>query len=309
MLDGRCPANTRLNPANHLNHSAHRPPHQQAAMALAAAPRGLRSSSGRGVDVSCSAGAHSSSCVKFRPCIDIHKVPSAAIAARRPARPAAAMLRRCPAAGQGQADRGLHAQGPLGQQASRPSSQARQPGDGARCPAHPPPLAHRSDAQLKTNFESDLPSSWYSELYKRDGLTGGHAIMLGADDASRWGRSAGPLPRARGRLLRWPTAGAPRLPSPAESHGRAGQRRQPGRPARRPARRPCAQADGVRGAAGVARRAAAGRRRDCGQRQGLPGRGRQPRDRDVLCVQGRAAGGGAAARPGGWMAALGGQWR
>lgn len=43
----------------------------------------------------------------------------------------------------------------------------------------------RSDAVLKTNFESDKPSSYYSELYKRDGLTGGHAIMLGADEASR----------------------------------------------------------------------------------------------------------------------------
>ena len=40
-------------------------------------------------------------------------------------------------------------------------------------------------AELRTNFVSDKPSSWYSELYKRDGLTGGHVIMLGADDASK----------------------------------------------------------------------------------------------------------------------------
>ncbi|KAG2452752.1 hypothetical protein HYH02_002982 [Chlamydomonas schloesseri] len=40
-------------------------------------------------------------------------------------------------------------------------------------------------AELKTNFVSDKPSSWYSELYRRDGLTGGHVIMLGADDASK----------------------------------------------------------------------------------------------------------------------------
>lgn len=33
---------------------------------------------------------------------------------------------------------------------------------------------------------SDKPSSWYAELYQRDQLTGGHVIMLGADDASRW---------------------------------------------------------------------------------------------------------------------------
>eukprot|EP00882_Tetradesmus_deserticola_P030194 GHRQ01033883.1.p2 GENE.GHRQ01033883.1~~GHRQ01033883.1.p2 ORF type:complete len:115 (+),score=30.33 GHRQ01033883.1:680-1024(+) len=38
---------------------------------------------------------------------------------------------------------------------------------------------------LKTNFVSDKPSSWYAELYQRDQLTGGHVIMLGSDDASR----------------------------------------------------------------------------------------------------------------------------
>ncbi|KAI8476945.1 MAG: phosphoribosylformimino-5-aminoimidazole carboxamide ribonucleotide isomerase [Monoraphidium minutum] len=40
-------------------------------------------------------------------------------------------------------------------------------------------------AELRTNFESDKPSSWFAEMYRRDGLTGGHVIMLGADDASR----------------------------------------------------------------------------------------------------------------------------
>jgi hypothetical protein len=38
---------------------------------------------------------------------------------------------------------------------------------------------------LKTNFVSDKPSSWYAQLYKRDQLTGGHVIMLGADAESR----------------------------------------------------------------------------------------------------------------------------
>jgi hypothetical protein len=33
---------------------------------------------------------------------------------------------------------------------------------------------------------SDKPSSWFAELYKRDQLTGGHVIMLGADEGSRW---------------------------------------------------------------------------------------------------------------------------
>ena len=33
---------------------------------------------------------------------------------------------------------------------------------------------------LKTNFVSDQTAAWYAELYRRDGLTGGHIIMLGA---------------------------------------------------------------------------------------------------------------------------------
>ena len=33
--------------------------------------------------------------------------------------------------------------------------------------------------RLQTNFVSDHPASWYAELYKRDGLKGGHIIMLG----------------------------------------------------------------------------------------------------------------------------------
>jgi phosphoribosylformimino-5-aminoimidazole carboxamide ribotide isomerase len=30
-----------------------------------------------------------------------------------------------------------------------------------------------------TNFVSDRPAAWFAELYRRDGLTGGHVIMLG----------------------------------------------------------------------------------------------------------------------------------
>ena len=33
--------------------------------------------------------------------------------------------------------------------------------------------------RLQTNFVSDRPAAWYAELYKRDGLKGGHVIMLG----------------------------------------------------------------------------------------------------------------------------------
>jgi phosphoribosylformimino-5-aminoimidazole carboxamide ribotide isomerase len=41
--------------------------------------------------------------------------------------------------------------------------------------------------QLRTNFTSDKPASWFAELYKRDGLKGGHIIMLGPgnEDAAR----------------------------------------------------------------------------------------------------------------------------
>lgn len=32
---------------------------------------------------------------------------------------------------------------------------------------------------LQTNFVSDRPARWYAELYRRDGLRGGHVILLG----------------------------------------------------------------------------------------------------------------------------------
>ena len=32
---------------------------------------------------------------------------------------------------------------------------------------------------LRTNFVSDRPARWYAELYRGDGLRGGHVIMLG----------------------------------------------------------------------------------------------------------------------------------
>ncbi|MCF0214974.1 MAG: phosphoribosylformimino-5-aminoimidazole carboxamide ribotide isomerase [Fibrobacteraceae bacterium] len=36
-----------------------------------------------------------------------------------------------------------------------------------------------SGAGLKTNFETDRSPAWFAELYKKDGITGGHLIMLG----------------------------------------------------------------------------------------------------------------------------------
>jgi len=35
------------------------------------------------------------------------------------------------------------------------------------------------DAGPRTNFVSDRPAAWFAELYQRDGLAGGHVIMLG----------------------------------------------------------------------------------------------------------------------------------
>jgi phosphoribosylformimino-5-aminoimidazole carboxamide ribotide isomerase len=34
-------------------------------------------------------------------------------------------------------------------------------------------------AALRTNFVSSRPAAWYAELYRRDGLSGGHVVMLG----------------------------------------------------------------------------------------------------------------------------------
>ncbi len=40
-------------------------------------------------------------------------------------------------------------------------------------------LSSNSDVGLLTNFESAEPAAHYAQLYKNDGLTGGHIIMLG----------------------------------------------------------------------------------------------------------------------------------
>ena len=41
-----------------------------------------------------------------------------------------------------------------------------------------------SGSTLVTNFESDKSAAEYANLYKEDGLEGGHVIMLGADPLS-----------------------------------------------------------------------------------------------------------------------------
>jgi len=40
------------------------------------------------------------------------------------------------------------------------------------------------EAGLRTNFVSEKPARWFAELYKRDGLAGGHVIMLGPGNES-----------------------------------------------------------------------------------------------------------------------------
>ncbi|KAG6437239.1 hypothetical protein SASPL_102151 [Salvia splendens] len=41
------------------------------------------------------------------------------------------------------------------------------------------------DSSLVTNYESDISAAEYAKMYKDDGLTGGHVIMLGADPLSK----------------------------------------------------------------------------------------------------------------------------
>ena len=49
-------------------------------------------------------------------------------------------------------------------------------------------------SEPETNFVSEKPPAWYAELYKKDGLTGGHVIKLGPDnnDAAREALAAWP---------------------------------------------------------------------------------------------------------------------
>ncbi|CAN6438890.1 unnamed protein product [Victoria cruziana] len=46
-------------------------------------------------------------------------------------------------------------------------------------------LNQETTSSLVTNFESDKSPSEFADLYKQDGLVGGHVIMLGADESSR----------------------------------------------------------------------------------------------------------------------------
>ncbi|HEY2951518.1 MAG TPA: phosphoribosylformimino-5-aminoimidazole carboxamide ribotide isomerase, partial [Verrucomicrobiae bacterium] len=48
--------------------------------------------------------------------------------------------------------------------------------------------------RLRTNFVSEMSGAWYADLYRRDGLTGGHIIQLGAGNEAA----------ARAALLAYP---------------------------------------------------------------------------------------------------------
>lgn len=50
------------------------------------------------------------------------------------------------------------------------------------------------DSGMRTNFTSEKPAAWFAELYKRDGLAGGHVIMLGPGNETE----------ARGALAAFP---------------------------------------------------------------------------------------------------------
>ena len=47
---------------------------------------------------------------------------------------------------------------------------------------------------LKTNFVSDRDAAWYGELYQRDGLTGGHVILLGKGNEEAAKAAVGAFP-------------------------------------------------------------------------------------------------------------------
>jgi len=50
------------------------------------------------------------------------------------------------------------------------------------------------DGGLRTNFVSTRPAAWFAELYKRDGLKGGHVIMLGAGNDAEARAALGAFP-------------------------------------------------------------------------------------------------------------------
>jgi len=53
----------------------------------------------------------------------------------------------------------------------------------------------RDDGEApRENFVSERPASWYAELYRKDGLTGGHVIMLGGGNETAAREALGAFP-------------------------------------------------------------------------------------------------------------------
>ena len=50
------------------------------------------------------------------------------------------------------------------------------------------------ERSLRTNFTSERPSSWYADLYQRDGLQGGHVIKLGPGNDEAAGEALAAYP-------------------------------------------------------------------------------------------------------------------
>ncbi len=73
-----------------------------------------------------------------------------------------------------------------------------------------------SGAGLQTHFESDKPAEFYAGLYREDGLTGGHVIMLGPGNEAAACAALGSWPQGlqagggihAGNAARWLEAGA-----------------------------------------------------------------------------------------------------
>jgi len=50
------------------------------------------------------------------------------------------------------------------------------------------------DSGLRTNFVSERPAAWFADLYRRDGLMGGHVIQLGAGNETAARAALGAFP-------------------------------------------------------------------------------------------------------------------
>ena len=52
----------------------------------------------------------------------------------------------------------------------------------------------RDDSSLSTNFEADRPAGYFAEIYRQDGLYGGHVIMLGPGNEEAATQALGAFP-------------------------------------------------------------------------------------------------------------------